>query len=257
MSAGAAVVRIRIHRSAYPAANDGTLHARINARAIKAFAILVGSGVSTPGAAASAVVEVVGQISAVVAATGLANVPAVVAAGAAVRVRAQIAAHSVASHGLAADVASAGSAQAARVAVTGLAGREALVLLCFIGTPAERLARVRFGQLVSVGRIVRPIEAPFAEGLGHRRGNLSLSCNQKSAVLGNFGLHLLLQGDRLAAALTAIWVTERDGRVCPICRPLDGQVDVDWEDQFPNGPPAHPNCRCWLKFEPAENLAWA
>lgn len=37
------------------------------------------------------------------------------------------------------------------------------------------------------------------------------------------------------------WITARDERVCPICRPMDGKVTLlDTNDR----PPAHPNCRC-------------
>ena len=97
VSAGAAVVGIRMHGRADPAASDGTLDAIVNARAIKAFAILEGSRVITPRAAASAVVEVVGEIGAVVSTTGLSKVAAVVATGTAVRVGPQVAALSIAS----------------------------------------------------------------------------------------------------------------------------------------------------------------
>ena len=45
--------------------------------------------------------------------------------------------------------------------------------------------------------------------------------------------------------LSKTWVTEADARVCPICRPLHLKPESFWP-QFPNGPPAHPRCRCWL-----------
>jgi len=47
------------------------------------------------------------------------------------------------------------------------------------------------------------------------------------------------------------WVTSRDERVCPICRPLDGKV-VNINAGFGNVryPPAHINCRCFV--EPVE-----
>jgi len=50
--------------------------------------------------------------------------------------------------------------------------------------------------------------------------------------------------------LEPIWQTEEDDAVCPICRPFDGKPSEFWSDDFPNGPPGHPNCRCWLEWEP-------
>lgn len=37
------------------------------------------------------------------------------------------------------------------------------------------------------------------------------------------------------------WVTEHDGKVCPICGPLDG---TEWDAGDGPYPPAHINCRC-------------
>ena len=42
------------------------------------------------------------------------------------------------------------------------------------------------------------------------------------------------------------WVTWRDDRVCPICGPLHNTFEDVWQLEFPDGPPAHVNCRCWL-----------
>ena len=41
------------------------------------------------------------------------------------------------------------------------------------------------------------------------------------------------------------WLTAEDELVCPICAPLDGQT-ADLSKGF-DGPPAHPNCRCYLQ----------
>ncbi len=54
----------------------------------------------------------------------------------------------------------------------------------------------------------------------------------------------------IADATIAIWWTEKDGRVCQICRPLHRRPYDDWRFSFPDGPPAHRNCRCWLIYEP-------
>ena len=45
-----------------------------------------------------------------------------------------------------------------------------------------------------------------------------------------------------------IWRTSADARVCPICAPLDGSPADVYSFVSPEGPPAHPNCRCWLDY---------
>lgn len=64
---------------------------------------------------------------------------------------------------------------------------------------------------------------------------------------------IALAGSGLAAAalgtVTTYWRTEKDAKVCPICRPLDGTDQFRWEQDFPFGPPAHPRCRCELDYQ--------
>lgn len=66
-------------------------------------------------------------------------------------------------------------------------------------------------------------------------------------------------GRMASVQMTVVWKTERDAKVCPICRPLDGKTIDRWEtvleaNRVPPdsrtaimsqlGPPAHLNCRC-------------
>ena len=47
-----------------------------------------------------------------------------------------------------------------------------------------------------------------------------------------------------------VWNTAKDERVCPICGPLNGErkpVDGTFTGGL-SGPPAHPNCRCWISY---------
>lgn len=55
--------------------------------------------------------------------------------------------------------------------------------------------------------------------------------------------------------LAVFWFTERDGRVCEICEPLHRQPYEVWRLVFPDGPPGHPNCRCWVVYQAAESIA--
>lgn len=45
-----------------------------------------------------------------------------------------------------------------------------------------------------------------------------------------------------------LWKTERDGKVCEICKPMDGKPRTVWAQKFPSGPPAHPRCRCEIDY---------
>ena len=130
--AGAAVVRIGIQEGAFPVAVDSARGAAVNARSGNTCDNLAERRRGTHGAASSAVEFVIVEIGAVIAATGLANQVAVVAAGPTVRVRRQVAA----------VVVSAGSADVAGVAVAPPTGREALGLLRLRATLTEGSARV-------------------------------------------------------------------------------------------------------------------
>ena len=57
----------------------------------------------------------------------------------------------------------------------------------------------------------------------------------------------------LAAAAFGIllsprWYTAEDERVCDICGPLNGAPIEVFGGWAANGPPAHPNCRCFLEW---------
>ena len=93
-------------------------------------------------AAGAAVEFVIVEIGAVMAATGLPNELAVVAAGPAVRVIRQVAAESVATRRRAAGVVSAGSTDATGVAVARATDRQALRLLRLRATFTKGCARV-------------------------------------------------------------------------------------------------------------------
>jgi hypothetical protein len=61
----------------------------------------------------------------------------------------------------------------------------------------------------------------------------------------------LLEDEYPEVRVIKTWFTNNDGLVCDICRPMNG-ISVLRSDFFPNelgedldGPPAHPNCRCW------------
>jgi hypothetical protein len=52
--------------------------------------------------------------------------------------------------------------------------------------------------------------------------------------------------------LRGTWRTSGLGNVCKICKPLDGQPEEVWINQFPQGSPAHPRCNCHITWEPVK-----
>jgi hypothetical protein len=50
-----------------------------------------------------------------------------------------------------------------------------------------------------------------------------------------------------------IWQTSNDDLTCPVCAPLNGQPEAVWRDRFPDGPPAHPFCRCGTTLRPVDS----
>lgn len=47
--------------------------------------------------------------------------------------------------------------------------------------------------------------------------------------------------------MIAVWQTDNDELVCPLCEPRNDQPKEKWDtDEFP---PLHPRCRCWVNYE--------
>ena len=66
----------------------------------------------------------------------------------------------------------------------------------------------------------------------------SQATNSYQKLLGELGLEF-----------QRIWLTNNDDLVCPICGPLHQQPEKMWGDDYPEGPPAHVNCRCALSLD--------
>ncbi len=56
---------------------------------------------------------------------------------------------------------------------------------------------------------------------------------------------------QLNVTLRPHWVTAGDARVCKICSPLNGRP-LSTLNAYKQGPPAHPRCRCFVRYEVSE-----
>jgi phage portal protein BeeE len=50
--------------------------------------------------------------------------------------------------------------------------------------------------------------------------------------------------DSMGIKSEEVWNTDADEIVCVICRPFDNKTRDVWGGEYPDGSPAHPNCRC-------------
>lgn len=50
--------------------------------------------------------------------------------------------------------------------------------------------------------------------------------------------------DSMGIKSEEVWNTDADELVCVICKPFDNKPRTVWGGEYPEGSPAHPNCRC-------------
>jgi len=50
--------------------------------------------------------------------------------------------------------------------------------------------------------------------------------------------------DSMGVKSEEVWNTDADELVCQICAPFDNKTRDVWGGEYPDGSPAHPNCRC-------------
>jgi SPP1 gp7 family putative phage head morphogenesis protein len=132
-----------------------------------------------------------------------------------------------------------------------------------INIDAIRWARQYSGQLVqgitnTTRNLVREATATFAETPGMTIGDLEqilepafgvqrsemIAVTETTRAYSEATNEIQRQVNQTGLQMARQWHTAADDKVCPICGPLDGKLEKDWLMEFPDGPPAHPNCRC-------------
>jgi len=68
----------------------------------------------------------------------------------------------------------------------------------------------------------------------------------RAATQGELGVAARLKAEGIE--MRKVWQTNKDDLVCPICEPLQSKEEQDWRAVAPDGPPAHPRCRCGLSL---------
>lgn len=98
-----------------------------------------------------------------------------------------------------------------------------------------------FEQQMTMGQLRDSLEALFGPV---RAAMIAATEVTRAAVEGERAIVAGLED--AGADMLAVWQTNNDDIVCPICAPRNQKrFGEGWTDF----PPAHPNCRCWINFE--------
>jgi len=87
------------------------------------------------------------------------------------------------------------------------------------------------------------LEAMLEPAFGPNRASM-IAVTEVTRASSAATRHYQQQVAEAGITMQRYWYTLRDERVCPICGPLHGKPETEWADKFPEGPPAHVNCRC-------------
>ena len=129
--------------------------------------------------------------------------------------------------------------------------RASLLATSYVGHTRERmqnhLDNIR-SQITSVADEVREMTRKADEVLSAERAE-SVAVTETTASISAGQLDGVddYKVQNPTAITDVLWITEADGKVCTVCRPLHRKKEEVWSTAFPAGPPAHPNCRCELK----------
>jgi SPP1 gp7 family putative phage head morphogenesis protein len=93
------------------------------------------------------------------------------------------------------------------------------------------------------GMTVQDVAAMIEPAVGKARAsNIAITETTRAASQATVEYRKYLS--QRGVMMERVWNTDADDRVCPICGPLNGKTDAVWGAEFPDGPPAHPRCRC-------------
>jgi len=90
----------------------------------------------------------------------------------------------------------------------------------------------------------RPRLVRDAEGNYSHVGRYGLPVDAAGRPIDISGRYVNQEGRQLEP----IWQTAEDQDVCDHCEPLDGHGQLVYGSRYPGGPPAHPRCRCYLRW---------
>ncbi len=112
----------------------------------------------------------------------------------------------------------------------------------------DKLKKERENQAKETGKPIAPLKpSDLVPVIGPDNAE-SIAITETTTANTEGETEAIKKAEKAGATITVLWKTEKDDRVCPICRPLDGQPESVWGNRFDKGPPAHPRCRCEIQI---------
>jgi HK97 family phage portal protein len=112
-------------------------------------------------------------------------------------------------------------------------------------TTADRIKPIIEMFRTTSGMTIQDIEAavlPLSDPVRAKMIAITETTRASSQATTSYKDYLAQRGIQMIR----VWNTENDEIVkkCPICYPLNGKTEDVWGSEFPDGAPAHVNCRC-------------
>ena len=90
------------------------------------------------------------------------------------------------------------------------------------------------------------LEELLQHGFNEYRASMIAVTETTRAYAQAFNQYQRMIKEEAGIEMERIWNTNADESVCPVCGPFNQKPESIWAGEFPNGPPAHVNCRCFL-----------
>lgn len=118
-------------------------------------------------------------------------------------------------------------------------------LVSGIDNTSRRLLQDKIASYYRDGLTIGDLNESLTSAFGPVRADMIASTEvTRASVQGE--MQIVRELENQGVIMVAVWQTNNDEVVCPICGPLHGtRRGTEWIDP----PPAHPRCRCWINHE--------
>ena len=122
-------------------------------------------------------------------------------------------------------------------------------LVMGITDTTRRLLQEKVAQFIrEPGRTIGDLTADLEPYFGKMRAEM-IAVTETTRAFAEGERKTVAEWQNYGARLEAVWHTNRDELVCPVCAALDGKPESEWGGM---DCPAHPRCRCWITHRSIE-----